>query len=352
MRGAGAHRATYRAAHLVAYLAATLRRGLALFVTLARIMVPVFLIVRLAELVGIVDAMGAWAGPLMGPVGLPPGAGIAFVACVLVGPPAGIAALAVLAEPITVAQASTLATMMLIAHALPVESAIVAKAANADRSTDRSTVAGPSGGGGTRGGSGHRAAFWRAFAANFAFRLLAAYLFGALAHLVFAATGWMGEPVDLSHLSGGEGGAGEGPAGWGEWLVSSATLLATILVVILALVVLLDAMERTGATALFARAMAPVLRAAGLTERTTPLVTIGMLLGLTYGAGLIIREIEDGGIPPGPRALALAWLSLSHSVIEDTGLMLLIGGSLWVTLAARLAFTLAVVRVVALARRA
>ena len=133
----------------------------------------------------------------------------------------------------------------------------------------------------------------------------------------------------------------------GEWLVASLALFATILAVILALLVLLDAMERSGITALLARAMAPILRAAGLTERTTPLVTIGMLLGLTYGAGLIIREIEDGAVPPAPRALALAWLSLSHSVIEDTGLMLLIGGSLWVTLVARLVFTLAVIRAVA-----
>ena len=320
-KGATDKGATGAARSLAGYATRTLRRGVDLFWTLARVMVPVFVIVRVAELMGLVEAAGALAGPLMVPVGLPPETALAFVACVLVGLPAGIAALAVVAEPITVAQASTLATMMLIAHALPIESAIVARAANA---------------------AGDGRGFWREFAINAAFRLGWAYAFGVLAHAVLAATGWLADPVDLSHLSGGEG-----VPGWGAWALASLGLLLTILLIILALLVLLDVMERIGVTALFVRAMRPVLRLAGLTDRTTPLVTIGMLLGLTYGAGLIIREVEDGGVPPGPRAMALAWLSLSHSVIEDTGLMLVIGASAWVTLVARIAFTLVVIRCVA-----
>ena len=295
---------------MLAYLARTARWGLELFWLLAKIMVPVMLAVRVAEILGLVDALGTLVGPLMVPVGLPAGLGIAWVACLLVGPPAGIAAMAVLAEPLTTAQVSNFATMMLIAHALPLESAIVARA----------------------GGS-----FW----ANVALRAGGAYAFGVLANLFFMATGWLSDPVDLSGLGGG------GDASWAGWLMASLELLLTIFAIIFALLVLLDLMERTGVTALFVRALRPLLRWVGLTEQTTPLVTIGMLLGLTYGAGLIIKEIEDKGIPERPRALALSWLSLSHSVIEDTALVLVIGASPWVVLGGRLLFTLAVVRGIA-----
>ena len=295
---------------LGSYLARTVRRGVELFLVLARIMVPVMIAVRLAEIAGVVAALGSLVGPLMVPVGLPAELGLAWVACLLIGPPAGIAAMALLAEPLTTAQVSNFATMMLIAHALPLESAIVARA----------------------GGS-----FWL----NVLLRAGGAYLFGILCNLFFVATGWLSDPVDLSGL----GGAGD--AGWMAWLAASLRLLLTVFVIILALLVLLDAMERTGITAAFTRAVRPLLRGAGMTDQTTPLVTIGMLLGLTYGAGLIIREIEEKGIPPRAKALALSWLSLCHSVIEDTGLMLIIGASPWVVLVGRVLFAFAVVRVIA-----
>lgn len=307
---------------MLSYARRTVVRAWSLFIALAKVMVPVFVLVRLAEVAGVIDTLGALAGPTMLPVGLPPELGVAWVACLLVGPPAAIAAMTILEGPLTVAQVSIFATMMLIAHALPVESAIVARAQNAD---------------------GRGRPFWRAFWVNVALRLGGAYAFGIPAYVILSMTGWMAEPVDLSHLTGGEA------QGWAEWLVSAATLLLTILAIILALLVLLDAMEWVGITATLKRAMRPVLGAAGVGERTIPLVTIGTLLGITYGAGLIIREVESGAIPPSERGPALAWLSLSHSVIEDTGLMLVIGASMWVTLGARLAFTLAAVRLLSVA---
>ncbi|MEM7565683.1 MAG: nucleoside recognition domain-containing protein [Pseudomonadota bacterium] len=298
---------------MYAYLRHTARRGLSLFWTLAKIMVPIMVVVRVADVLGLVDVLGGWAGPLMAPVGLPAEIGLAWVACLLVGPPAGIAAMAVLAEPLTTAQVSIFATMMLIGHALPLESAIVARA----------------------GGS-----FW----ANVALRAGGAYAFGIIANLFFLMTGWLSEPVDLSHIGGAE------ETGWLGWLISSAQLLALVFAIILVLLVILDVMEKTGVTALFTRGLRPILRAAGMTEQTTPLVTIGMLLGLTYGAGLIIKEIEEKGIPPRAKALALSWLSLCHSIIEDTGLVLIIGASLWVVVLGRVLFALAAVRLIAAVR--
>ena len=298
-----------------AYIASTARRAASLFWLLAKIIVPVMIAVRVAETLGLVEVVGAALGPVMVPLGLPPETGIAWLACALIGPPAGLAALAGLDVALTVGEASTLAAMMLIAHALPLECWIVRRA----------------------GGS---------FAWSFASRVLGSFAYGAVVAAVLGATGWLAEPADLGALSA------PADASLGAWLMASLQLLATVGIVLLALLVLLDLMERIGLTALVTRAMAPVLLLSGLDtrrygERTTPLVTVGALLGLTYGAGLIIEEARRGTIPPGERNVALAWVSLSHSLIEDTALMLLMDADLVVIVAGRVLFTIVAVRLLA-----
>ena len=295
---------------MFAYALGTAKRAWSLFRALAIIIVPVLLAVRLLEQVGAVAWLGQAVAPLMAPVGLSPELGIAFVACVLIGPPAGLAALAGMGGEVTLAEVTILGSMMLFAHALPIECAIVRRA----------------------GGS-----FW----GSFALRLGAAFAYAALLNAVFAATGWLAAPADLSALSPPDGG------GWWAWLLGALQLLLTVFAILLALLVLLDAMERSGLTGWLTRALHPLLRASGLTERTAPLVTVGLLLGLTYGAGVIIREIEERGIEPRDASLCLAWVALCHSVIEDTGLILLTGANLWAILVGRVVFTLIVVRAMA-----
>ena len=304
------------------YIAATARRAASLFWLLVKVIVPVLILVRIGEALGVVAWLGALLGPLMVPLDLPPETAIAWLACALIGPPAGLAALAGLDVSLTVAQASTLGSMMLIAHALPLECSITAKA----------------------GGS---------FGWSFLFRVVGSFGYGAASALIFAATGWLSQPADLSALSA--------PAdpGLAAWVWASIELLLTIGAVLLALLVLLDLMEWIGLTAWLRRLIAPLLILSGMDARgegreAAPLVTVGLLLGLTYGAGLIIEAMRRGTIPPGERNIALAWLCLSHSVIEDTALMLLMGASLWPMLLGRLAFTVVVVRLVAptLRRRA
>ena len=297
------------------YVTATARRAASLFWMLAKIVVPVMVAVRVGEALGVVELAGAALGPLMVPLGLPPETGIAWLACALIGPPAGLAALAGLDVSLTVGEASTLAAMMLIAHALPLECLIVRRA----------------------GGS---------FEWSFGMRVVGSFAYGAIVAVILDLTGWLGAPADLGALSA--------PAdpGLGAWVLASLELLATIGIVLVALLVLLDAMERVGLTAWVTRLLRPVLALSGMDmdragERTASLVTVGLLLGLTYGGGLIIEETRRGTIPPDERNLSLAWLSLSHSIIEDTALMLLMDADLWVIVLGRLLFTFVAVRMLA-----
>jgi hypothetical protein len=72
-----------------------------------------------------------------------------------------------------------------------------------------------------------------------------------------------------------------------------------------------------------------------------------MTLGLTYGGGLIIQEARAGQLSRHDVFCALALLGICHSFIEDTLLMMVIGGHLSGTLIFRTLFALLVTGLVA-----
>lgn len=295
----------------MAYLIALGRRAWRLFLDLIKIMLPVMLAVKLAEDFGLVAWLAAFIAPAFGITGLPPEAALVWVSTALVGIYGGLGALLGLGGQITLSQGqlAALAAMMLFAHGLPMEQAIVRRA----------------------GGS-----FW--FTALL--RLLTALLYGSLVAHVSAASGWLSQPADLSRLAQQATG---GKADWAAWLLGAVESLAMIGLIILGLLILLDAMERLGITRRFTLALGPLLRWSGLDEKLAPVTTLGVLLGLTYGGGLIIEQARGGAFTPRQVVPALCWLSLSHALIEDTLLLLLLGADIWVILVGRVILTLAIV---------
>jgi len=94
--------------------------------TLLKIMVPVLIIVKVLDLLGASHYLSFILSPLMEIVGLPKEMGIVWAAAILVNIYTSMAVFFSIAllEPLTVAQMTVLATMILIAHGLPMESAI------------------------------------------------------------------------------------------------------------------------------------------------------------------------------------------------------------------------------------
>jgi hypothetical protein len=66
-----------------------------------------------------------------------------------------------------------------------------------------------------------------------------------------------------------------------------------------------------------------------------PLVT-GIIIGLTYGAGVIIHSIRAYNIRPRESFLILLFLSVCHALIEDTLIFVVIGANGLIIIAARL----------------
>ncbi len=71
-----------------------------------------------------------------------------------------------------------------------------------------------------------------------------------------------------------------------------------------------------------------------------PLIT-GIIIGLTYGAGVIIHSIRAYNIKEKEAFLILLFLSICHAIVEDTLIFVVIGANGLILIAAR--FFLAIV---------
>ncbi|QEA12823.1 hypothetical protein [Comamonas flocculans] len=298
------------------------RRATHMFLTVARIMVPVMVLVYVAERLGLVRLAGEALSPAMAWLGLPAQAGIVWATTVITNIYGGIAVVAALSGEmqLTVAQMSALGAMMLFAHNLPTEQAVVRRA-------------------------GASALFTGSL------RLVVGAAYGAAVAWACHLGGWLQEPVALGWLSGSGAGAPAGPPALWPWLVGTVRSLLLIWLIICALVVLLDLLERLGFTRWLTRRLAPVLRLTGLSEAAAPLTTIGMLMGLAYGGALIIEASERENYDRRTLLLALCWLSLFHAVLEDTLLIAALGANIWIILVLRGVVVLAIMMALAFATR-
>jgi len=112
------------------YLNEIRRRATRMFLTVTKIMLPVMVLVYVAERLGLVALAARALQPAMAWIGLPAQAGIVWATTVLTNIYGGIAVIAALSGELhlTTAQISALGAMMLFAHNLPTEQAVVRRA--------------------------------------------------------------------------------------------------------------------------------------------------------------------------------------------------------------------------------
>ena len=280
--------------------------------SLVKLMVPALLVVKLLDMAGGTELIGRLLAPVMALIGLPEQTGIVWASTMLTSIYTGLALFFVMLPQMdmTVAQVTVLGTLMLICHSLPVEAAI-AKAAGIS---------------------------WRV---TLALRLGGAMLLCALMNLAYRAGGWQQQAFVPTWQP--EASAGDLPG----WLLDQAKMLVLIFFVLAGLMVMLKAMRWLGIERLVHLAMLPLLRLTGISRQAANVTVIGVTLGITFGAGLLLREVRSGTLSRRDVWLAIGFLGLAHSLIEDTLLILLIGADLAGILWARLVFAIVVIGILA-----
>lgn len=278
--------------------------------TLFRIMIPIIIVIKVAEDLGGIVILSEWLSPIMESVGLPKEMGLVWATTILTNIYAGLIILINSDVSLTVAQASVLGSMMLLAHSLPIEGAIAKKAGVSWLATLSVRV----------GGS-----------LVLAWLLNLSYQYGDL--LNYPATVlWQPEvSSDNSYIG---------------WAIEQLKNFAVIFMVISALLLLLKVLKVLGIEKLMALLLRPFLRLLGISKDATNLTIIGITLGLSFGGGLLINEAKKGHIAARDVFTAIMLLNLLHSLIEDTLLILLIGADFYTIFWGRIVFSVLIVALI------
>lgn len=299
--------------YLVSGLGSVIKDALRVYVTLLKILIPALLIVKGLELLGVIGWLGVVLAPLMNMLGLPEQMGVVWAAALSTNLYTGMAVFFQVAGDtrLSVEQVTVLGALMLVGHSLPVEGAVAKRAG---------------------------VPWW----ATLLLRVGGALLFAWLLHRFYAFFGLLQEPAEWIWQPGLE--SVSTPSGWA---VAQLETLALVFVIILALIVLLKLLQVLGLERWLHLGMLPLLRLLGIGRSAANVTVIGFTLGLSYGAGLLIRDVQNGVLNRRDSTLALCFLSLCHSVIEDTLLILMLGADIVGILWARLLFAIMVTAIIA-----
>jgi len=272
-----------------------------------KIMIPVSILVKILQETGLIVYIGDALAPLMSVMGLPGEMGLVWASAMIGNIYAGIIAFFSIGMDLTVAQVTVLSTIILIAHTLPVELAITQKA-------------------GVKAG------------AAFLFRFIFGFIAGVILYHIYSIFNiYQDIPSGIDKIV-----MIPEKAGWGSWALGELKNYALVFCYITGLIIIIDILKRVGIIEKINRWFYPILRLLGIEKEVIPITVIGMTLGLAYGGGLIINEVKQTQLKRRNVTYALMLMSLSHSVIEDSLIMIAIGARISGVFVFRFIFTLIV----------
>ncbi|MEM5473455.1 nucleoside recognition domain-containing protein [Hoeflea sp. AS60] len=272
---------------------------------LVRIMVPITIITEVLSRAGAIEAIAPLFQPLMSVVGLPPELGLAWLTAMIVGIWGAVPLVFTLVpiSSLSTADVTVFSALILFAHGLPIEQKII-------------QMAGPG------------------MAATTVLRIAGGLLYAFLLHHVLLATGWLQAPVAPAWTP---------MTATPDWAVFFWGLGETMVWMLVILVVLSWALLMLKTSGLLDRMMqflSPVLRLAGINGEAAHLTAVGLFLGISYGAGLLIREAQSEALSPRQIFLSCVFMGFAHSVIEDTLIVMALGADILGVLAGRLVFAI------------
>ena len=299
--------------HLWAWVTHLLQDALRVYLTLLKILIPALLIVKALELLGVIGWLGTVLAPLMSILGLPEQLGVVWAAALFTNLYTAIAVFLQVAGDmhLSVEQVTVLGALMLVGHSIPVEGAVAKRAG---------------------------VPWWVTLVLRVGGSLLLAWLL----HCFYSYFGLLQAPVALVWQPS----LSTAPT-LSSWAIAQLETLALIFVIILALIVLLKLLKKLGLERWIHLGLLPLLKLLGIGRSAANVTVIGFTLGLSYGAGLLIRDLQNGVLSKRDSTLALCFLGLCHSVIEDTLLILMLGADIAGILWSRLLFAVIVTAMIA-----
>ena len=270
---------------------------------LLKLMIPISLAVTLMQHFGILTWIATWINPLFVHFGLPGESAVAFISGATAGTYAGIAAM--MSIPLTMKQASILALMIALCHALPMECAVNKKTGSS---------------------------FWNMGAIRIIMALIYAFCINIILPDMQGKYIYLGAEADSSF--------------WEVmkiWLISQVKMSLMVAFIIYSLMVVQRMLEAYRLLDPLSRLLSPLMAVFGLPRHASYMWLVGNVLGISYGSAVMV-ELEEKGLVTREEANDVNYhLIMNHSMLEDTIVFAATGISALLLITTRLCFALLLV---------
>ena len=281
----------------------TFKRGLMVGLgttwTLGKVIFPVTLLVGILQHTPVLQYLINAVAPIMGIFGLSGEAAIPLVIGNFLNLYAGIGA--ILTLDLTVKEVFILAVMLSFSHNLLVESTVAAKVG---------------------------LKIWVILAV----RLGLAFSAGIIINLVWKGGG---ELAQYGMVAKSE----EAVTGFFPIILDATQRglmgILQLAIIVIPLMILVQYMKELGWLAVFSKWMGPFTRLLGMKENTSTTMAAGLVIGLAYGAGVMIQAVKEDNVSKKDLTLAFIFLVACHAVVEDTLIFIPLGIPVWPLLAIR-----------------
>lgn len=116
--------------------------------------------------------------------------------------------------------------------------------------------------------------------------------------------------------------------------------------IIIPLMISMEILKEFNILNIVSKKMSPISNFFGISDGAIFPLMIGLIFGLSYGAGVIIESVEEGNLEKKDLYILMIFLISCHAVIEDTLLFVVIGANLWTLLSIRLGVAITITLIV------
>jgi len=121
-----------------------------------------------------------------------------------------------------------------------------------------------------------------------------------------------------------------------ESVLGSLSSVLTMAKIIIPLMMVMEVLKDSNILDRMSDKIFPIARFLNISNNAVFPLIIGLIFGLSYGAGVIIESAEENNLSKRDLYTLMIFLVACHAVIEDTLLFVVVGASLWFLLGIRL----------------
>lgn len=128
-----------------------------------------------------------------------------------------------------------------------------------------------------------------------------------------------------------------------ESIFGSLQLMFTVATIVIPLITVLEILKETIFLEWFSTLLEPFISFLRLPKEAALPLVIGVVFGITYGAGVILQASREGTLKQRDFLLICLFFAINHGLIEDTLLFSRLGAKGWILLLVRFTFSVALI---------